>query len=118
MAYGRNYRPFADALRHALHRWKDPSGEGRKAIEVIAAHYVDKAIEGDLDAAEVIANRLDGKPHQSIDATIAHQDAYELMSDQELAARIADLQRKLAEHRAVQGSAEVLRLEKPADSIN
>jgi hypothetical protein len=55
--------PFRDALRLALTR-RDT--EKSKALVNLANRLIDKAEEGDLQAIQEIANRLDGKPAQQL----------------------------------------------------
>ena len=72
-------KPFTDALRVAL-----LSGGGRR-LRVIAEKLAEKAEQGDLPAIQQIADRLDGKPAQTIergDVTV------EVLSDHELFAII------------------------------
>jgi hypothetical protein len=54
-------KPFTDALRVAL-----LSGGGRR-LRVIADKLAEKAEQGDLQAIQQIADRLDGKPAQAIE---------------------------------------------------
>lgn len=68
-------RPFADMLRVAL-----LSGDGRR-LRIIAEKLAEKAEQGDLQAIQQIADRLDGKCAQTIergDVTV------EVLSDAEL----------------------------------
>ena len=54
-------KPWRDALRLALF-------DGDKApLRDIAESVVKLAREGDMEAIKEIGNRLDGKPHQSMD---------------------------------------------------
>lgn len=61
-------RPFADALRMEIAE----AGEDRKRLRVIARRLLDKAEDGDMQAINALADRLDGKPSQQldIDATV------------------------------------------------
>jgi hypothetical protein len=54
-------KPFTDALRVAL-----LSGGGRR-LRIIADKLVENAEEGDLQAIQQIADRLDGKPAQALE---------------------------------------------------
>lgn len=103
MAAYRPHKPFAQAIHRALHQWEDDNHKGKRALDVIAMRLVRTAATGEDEelarhAAREIADRLDGKPHVSVDATVTHQDGYEAYSDAELMARIAELQARL--HRA------------------
>lgn len=56
-------KPWADALRRAMARYED----GREnALNLIADQTVKAAINGDQWAITEIANRMDGKPAQSV----------------------------------------------------
>ncbi len=59
-------KPWADALRRALARFEDKDTKPGEALNRIASQYVNSAINGDKDAIVEIANRLDGKPAQSL----------------------------------------------------
>jgi hypothetical protein len=65
-------RRWADALHKALIRFQDPEQriQAGQALDRIAERVVLMALAGDKDAITEIGNRLDGKPGQSIDATI------------------------------------------------
>jgi hypothetical protein len=67
-------RPFAEALRLALHG--DPL-----RLRRIAEKLAEKAEEGDLAAIRELADRLDGKPVQAVDRRDA---AIDELSDAEL----------------------------------
>ena len=53
-------------MRRALARYADDNVPQGEALNAIASQYVRCAINGDKDAVNEIANRLDGKPAQSI----------------------------------------------------
>ena len=67
-------RPFAEALRLALH------GNPLR-LRRIAEKLTEKAVEGDLAAIKELADRLDGKPVQVVDRRDA---AIDELSDAEL----------------------------------
>jgi hypothetical protein len=79
-----------------------------RALERYAAQNPDKlaqlaektfsaALDGDMAATREIADRLDGKAKQVIDARVERAgDGYEYLSDEELHARISELQLKLS----------------------
>lgn len=48
---------------------EDPRSR-RRRLDAIAEKLVEKAQEGDIMAMKEIGDRLDGKPHQSIDASV------------------------------------------------
>jgi hypothetical protein len=72
-------KPFTDALRVAL-----LSGGGRR-LRTIAEKLAEKAEQGDLQAIQQIADRLDGKPSQAIERGDV---SVEVLSDRELFAII------------------------------
>lgn len=57
-------RPWADALRRAI-----VQSDG-KTLRRLADAIVAKAADGDVAALKEIGDRLDGKPHQSVDAKV------------------------------------------------
>lgn len=46
----------------------------RDALASIAKVVVDKALDGEMWAIQEIGNRMDGKPAQSVDTTLANAD--------------------------------------------
>jgi len=72
-------KPFTDMLRVAL-----LSGGGRR-LRIIADKLAEKAEQGDLQAIQQIADRLDGKPVQALERGDVPVDA---MTDQQLMAII------------------------------
>ncbi len=72
-------KPFTDALRVAL-----LSGGGRR-LRIIADKLAEKAEQGDLQAIQQIADRLDGKPVQALERGDVPVEA---MTDQQLMAII------------------------------
>lgn len=58
-------KPWADAIRRALARREQTGGAG---LNQLADKLIDAAVEGDMVAMREVADRLDGKPMQSIDA--------------------------------------------------
>ena len=59
-------KPFRDALMLAL---KEAHGEHKK-LRAVAESLVERAIEGDVRAITEVADRLDGKPTQQIEAAV------------------------------------------------
>lgn len=55
-------KPFAEALRMEL----AAAGKNHKKLRSIAAMLITKAEEGELQAIQQIADRLDGKPAQAV----------------------------------------------------
>jgi len=70
-------KSFANMLRIAIS--EAGSKEGTTKLRDVADMLVTKAIEGDSTAIREIADRLDGKPHQSVDVdanvTMSHEEA-------------------------------------------
>jgi hypothetical protein len=58
-------KPFADALRMEI---KD-AGEDHQKLRIIAKKLLDKAAEGDMQAINCLADRLDGKPSQAVEVS-------------------------------------------------
>lgn len=79
---GKTAKPWADALRMALKQFESPTVQQGTALRAIAEKCIAKAIEGDKDSITELANRLDGKPHQSVDvdATVAGQIIVQMAS--------------------------------------
>jgi len=62
-----NDKAFKDALRIAVNRTDKGAG---KRLAKLADVLVAKGLEGDVMAIREIADRLDGKAHQSSDTTV------------------------------------------------
>ena len=60
---GTKAKQFGEALRLAINGAEGDQAELRK----IAEKLVEKAVAGDMRAIKEVADRLDGKPHQSTD---------------------------------------------------
>ena len=60
---------WRNALKGALARYSGPKAPSGMALAKIAEVVVDKALDGDRDAIQEIANRLDGKPVQATELT-------------------------------------------------
>ena len=43
----------------------------KEALDTLAHALIDKAADGDMTALRELGDRLDGKPHQSVDAEIS-----------------------------------------------
>jgi len=78
-------KPYADALRMEL----AAAGNDHKALRRIAAAHIKQAETGDMQAINALADRLDGKPAQ--EATMTVYRGVEQLTDDEIAARIAEL---------------------------
>ena len=57
---------FADAIRVAVNRVQEGDPLGRKKLFVLTEKIVDLAVAGDLEAAKIVGDRLDGKAVQAI----------------------------------------------------
>ena len=64
--YARKAKDWENAIRRALDRYEGPNVPSGTALAKIADVVVQRALEGDQKAVEEIANRLDGKPSQSV----------------------------------------------------
>jgi hypothetical protein len=65
--------------------------EGRTYAEVIAEALAEKAVAGDIRAAQELADRAEGRPRQSIEfGSLAYREAFERMTDEELEAYARD----------------------------
>ena len=45
------------------------AGDDHKALRVIARRLIAKAEEGDMQAIQQVADRLDGRPHVTVDSS-------------------------------------------------
>jgi hypothetical protein len=86
-------KPYRDALRIEL----AAAGEDMKALRAIARAHIEKARSGDMTAIKEIADRLDGKPGQSMDMTTHYNKPLREYTDEELTAMIAELEAGRAE---------------------
>lgn len=90
----RKDKPFLDALMIVLNREHKDDAEKRKKLYVIAEKLADAALAGESWAIQQVADRIDGKPSQEVNATIEDRSPFVTMTDDELskyvAARIAD----------------------------
>lgn len=79
-------KPFRDALRMEI----AAAGPDFKALRLIARRLLDKAIAGEDAAIKEIADRMDGKPAQSVEMsgglTISHEEALDQLDDEPRAA--------------------------------
>lgn len=82
---GKVHRLFRDALKRALARAHGSVGKG---LDAVCDHIVREATGGDRLAAEMIAERIEGKPVQAIEATFTH-DTVNLENSTGLAATLS-----------------------------
>lgn len=80
-------KPFTEALRMEI----SEAGDDHKALRIIARALVEKAQAGDMQAIQQVADRLDGKPHQTVDSNISHD--IRSMTDDQIINRLAELER-------------------------
>ena len=59
-------KPFADALRMEI----ADAGEDHKALRGVARKLIEQAEGGDIRAIRELADRLDGKPMQAVEASV------------------------------------------------
>lgn len=69
-------KTFANMLRLAIN---EASAEGGNRLRAVADALVTKAIEGDVPAIREIADRLDGKVPQAVDANLSGNVIVNLM---------------------------------------
>jgi hypothetical protein len=78
---------FTDALRLELNRIDPNDREKRRKVNKLAEKLVECAIEDEQSwAFQQIANRLEGKPMQVVDATVDDHRTVQEFSDAELSA--------------------------------
>jgi hypothetical protein len=94
-----------DALMIAVNRVQEGDPQGRKKLAIAAAAVVEKAVEGDLAAFREIADRIDGKAHQSLDVTSSREVSISELTDAELVAIIANRAGSAGVAEAPQGKA-------------
>lgn len=79
--------PLSQACREVLATPVPDDPEGRTYAEAIAKKLAQKALAGDIRAAQELADRAEGKARQSIEIQNATlRDAFERMSSEELEA--------------------------------
>src|ERR1700750_1727043 len=85
-----------DRIRAAFVRMFDAHPE---RLDAMAEACWEKAAAGDMQARSFIRDTMDGKPIQRTDISVAHQNRnIEEMTDEELAARIAELEDEASVH--------------------
>lgn len=82
-------KPWREALRRALARSGGKNGGVAEGLDKIAAVVVKLAQEGDLAAIKEVADRLEGKAHQSVDLNVSNEQPVTELSDNELVRFIA-----------------------------
>lgn len=89
---------LTDCYRRALSRPAPGDADGRTMADLLAEAIVQKATEGDVAAAREIADRLEGRPRQSVDLDLTTHDWRELAAREGL-----DEEDVLREARAIIG---------------
>lgn len=84
---------WADMLRIAVMTYETPTVKRGQALRAIADVVVGKALEGDKDSIQELANRLDGKPNVTIDQSlnVNHTGTIEHLAVQAASERIREL---------------------------
>ncbi len=79
-------KAWANALESALGVYEDEAKQIPRgtALRAIANKVIAAAIDGDHKAIQEIGNRLDGKPHQSLDVETHNYNHSEELSEAEL----------------------------------
>ena len=75
-------KPFYDALMMEI----KGAGSDHKSLRRIARKLMACAESGESWAIREIADRLDGKPHQTVDKTVEHKKTIHEITDDELIA--------------------------------
>jgi hypothetical protein len=81
------FAPFSQAARDMLGKLVPGDPEGRTYAEAIAQVLADKALSGDIRAAQELIERAEGKPKQSVEIQNgSFRDAFDRMTGEELEA--------------------------------
>ena len=93
-------KPWRDALDKAIKQYvsKPDKIERGQALFKIATKVVEDALRGNVQAIQEIGNRLDGKPHQSMDIGLHDDKPLEEMNLAELGAELATVRKLVAAH--------------------
>jgi hypothetical protein len=83
--------PLTDACREVLAQTIPSDSQARTYAQAIAEMLAAKALEGDIRAAQELADRAEGRPRQSVEIeNTALRAAFERMSREELEAYARD----------------------------
>jgi hypothetical protein len=85
-------KPITDELERLLAE-KAPNAKGRTWAALIAEALLHRARKGDVRAVAELANRIEGKPFQTV--SVGYENPLEHVSDEELQQRMAELERQL-----------------------
>lgn len=83
-------KTWRDALDKAVKQYtcKKASIKRGEALFKIATGVVEQALAGNVQAIQELGNRLDGKPHQSMDIGITDNTPVEEMTDADISAEL------------------------------
>lgn len=97
---------WRDALDKAIKQYVNKKNgiERGQALFKIATGVVEMALAGNKDAIQEIGNRLDGRPHQSMDIGFSPDTPVEEMTDAELAGELLRIRSALVGNAAKKGS--------------
>jgi len=87
-------KPLTEEIERLLEQ-EAPKGKGRTWAAVIAQALLTKACKGDVRAIAELANRVEGKPFQSVKVDVETGRRLTEMSDEELQIAIQQLEREL-----------------------
>lgn len=79
MAGRKGEKIWADAVRRAVSRRMEGEEGKPQKIERLADKLVDMALEGDTQALKEVGDRLDGKPTQQTDGSLALSGKLEIV---------------------------------------
>lgn len=85
-------KPFLEALKMALN--SDPD---RMKLRKIADKLISEAIKGEAWAVNMVADRLDGKALQIVDATVTDERSFNELATNELLSRVDGALTRIAE---------------------
>lgn len=85
----RKAKDWETALRYALDNYEGSSIKKGLALREIAKQLIEKALTGDLQAISAVADRLDGKPQQSISGDFTVNDPLDELSADDLSLILA-----------------------------
>ncbi len=95
---GARGKVWRDALDKAVKQYvdKDAGIERGEALFKIATGVVKQALTGNKDAIQELGNRLDGKPHQSMDIGLHDSTPLEEMTDADITAELTKTRKLIA----------------------
>ena len=105
------YKPFKYALMVDLLR----DGPDMPRLQKIVQAVLHKAEQGDIEAVKFVADRLDGRAVQQIDAVINDERSLDALSTQDLQRRAEELSKRLARRIAAPLSADAIEVKSEAN---